>query len=279
MKASEPSAAATVAGAAVLVVAVAGLDWASGTELRVFPLYFLPVLAVSLRLGRWPGLATACACALAWQVSNGLAGMRGSRPIVAVANLFAMAAAFAAVALLGATQRRWLERERALSRTDVLTGLLNGRGFYEAAATEMARAARYQRPLTLAHVDLDDFEATNARFGRAAGDAVLVGAARTLRRATRSSDLVARLGGDEFVVLFPEAGRDAAEAALHKLHARLRETKTPDGAPLRASIGAVSFPQPPADVETLVHAADAVTHEVKSAGKDALRCVSRSEPA
>jgi len=279
MKPGEPSVAATVVGSAVLVLAIAWLDYATGIELRVFPLYFLPVLAVSLRLGQGPGLAAACACALTWQASNGLAGMRGSRPMVAVANLFAMAAAFAAVALLGAAQRRALERERALSRTDLLTGLLNGRGFYEAAATEIARSARYQRPLTIAYVDLDDFKVTNDRFGHAAGDALLVGAARTLRRATRSSDLVARLGGDEFVVLFPETGRDAAEAALHKLHARLRETKTPDGVGLRTSIGAAAFPRPPADAEALIRAADALMYEVKVAGKDAVRCVSQADPA
>ena len=61
----EPPAAFVLAGSAVLVAAVACVDYVTGVELRVFPLYFLPVLAVSLRLGRWPGLATAGAGALA----------------------------------------------------------------------------------------------------------------------------------------------------------------------------------------------------------------------
>ncbi len=133
-KAGGPSVAVTLATSAVLVLAVALVDYATGTELRVFPLYFLPILAVSLRLGRWPGLGTAVACALAWGLSNRLAGMRGSRPAIGLANLLVMAIAFAAIALLGAAQREWLRRERAISRTDSLTGLLNGRGFYEAAA-------------------------------------------------------------------------------------------------------------------------------------------------
>ena len=170
----EPPAAAVLAGSAVLVLAVAYVDYATGIELRVFPLYFLPVLVVSLRLGRWPGLGTAAACALAWELSNHLAGMRGSRPAIVVANLVVMAIAFGSVALLGAAQRDWLRRERALSRTDGLTGLLNGRGFYEAAAVELARSTRYRHPLTLAYVDLDDFKAVNDRFGHARGDAVLV---------------------------------------------------------------------------------------------------------
>ena len=276
-KAWEPSAITTLVGAVLLLLAVAYVDYATGTELRVFPLYFVPVLAVSLRLGRWPGLGTAAACAAAWELSNHMAGMRGSRPSIGVANLLLMVIAFGAIALLGAAQRDWLLRERAVSRTDSLTGLLNGRGFYEAAAVELARSARYRHPLTLAYVDLDDFKVTNDRFGHARGDAVLVAVARALRRACRSTDLVGRLGGDEFAVLFPETGRDAAEAALVKLRSRVQEAASQDGPPLTASVGSVSFAKPPAEVEVLVHEADRAMYAAKAGGKDSLRCVSYGE--
>jgi diguanylate cyclase (GGDEF)-like protein len=267
----------TLAGAAVLVLAVAAVDYATGTELRVFPLYFLPVLVVSLRVGRGAGLGTAAVCALAWALSNHLAGMKGSRSVVDAANLGVMAIAFASIAVLGARQRESLRRERAISRTDGLTGLLNGRGFYEAAAVELARSARYRHPLTVAYVDLDDFKEVNDRFGHARGDAVLVAVARALRRGCRSTDLVGRLGGDEFVVLFPETGRDAAEAALVKLRPRLQEAGSHDGSRVTMSIGSVSFAKPPADVEALVHEADTVMYAVKAEGKDSLRCLSYGE--
>jgi diguanylate cyclase (GGDEF)-like protein len=188
-----------------------------------------------------------------------------------------MAVAFGVVALLGAAQRDWLRRERALSRTDGLTGLLNGRGFYEAAAVELARSSRYRHPLTIAYVDLDDFKAVNDRFGHARGDAVLVAVARALRRACRSTDLVGRLGGDEFVVLFPETGREAAEAALVKLRSRVQDAGSQDGATVTASVGSVSFAQAPTDVEVLVHEADTAMYAVKASGKNALRCLSYGE--
>jgi diguanylate cyclase (GGDEF)-like protein len=276
-KAWEPSAITTLVGAVLLLLAVAYVDYATGTELRVFPLYFVPVLAVSLRLGRWPGLGTAVACAAAWELSNHMAGMRGSRPSIGVANLLLMVIAFGAIALLGAAQRDWLLRERAVSRTDSLTGLLNGRGFYEAAAVELARSARYRHPLTLAYVDLDDFKVINDRSGHARGDAVLVAVARALRRACRSTDVVGRLGGDEFVVLFPETGRDAAEAALVKLRTRVQEAGSQDGSPVTASIGSVSFAKPPAEVEVLVHEADTVMYAAKASGRGSLRCVAYGE--
>ena len=276
-KAWEPSAITTLVGAVLLLLAVAYVDYATGTELRVFPLYFVPVLAVSLRLGRWPGLGTAVACAAAWELSNHMAGMRGSRPSIGVANLLLMVIAFGAIALLGAAQRDWLLRERAVSRTDSLTGLLNGRGFYEAAAVELARSSRYRHPLTIAYVDLDDFKAVNDRFGHARGDAVLVAVARALRRACRSTDLVGRLGGDEFVVLFPETGREAAEAALVKLRSRVQEAGSQDGATVTASVGSVSFAKAPADVEVLVREADTAMYAAKAGGKNLLRCVAYGE--
>jgi diguanylate cyclase (GGDEF)-like protein len=265
----EPPAAVVLAVSAVLVVAVAGVDFATGTELRVFPLYFLPVLAVSLRLGRWSGLGTAAACALAWELSNHLAGMRGSRPAIDLANLVVMAIALASVALLAAAQRDW----RAISRADGLTGLLNGRGFYEAAAIELARSTRYCHPVTLAYVDLDDFKSINDRFGHSRGDDVLVAVARALRKACRSTDIVGRVGGDEFVVLFPETGREAAETALLKLRSLIEDVASQHGSRVTTSVGSVSFAKPPADVEALVHEADTVMYAVKAGGKNALRCV------
>jgi diguanylate cyclase (GGDEF)-like protein len=267
----------TLSLAAVAVLLIAYVDYVTGVELRVFPLYFLPVLVVSLRLGRWPGLATAAACAAAWDLARRLPGLHGSQSAIDIANLFVMAIAFAVVALLGAAQRGWLERERALSRTDGLTGLLNGRGFYEAAAVELARSSRYRHPLTVAYVDLDDFKEVNDRYGHTRGDAVLVAVARAMRRACRSTDLVGRLGGDEFVILFPETGREAAEPALVKLRSRVQEVARADGHAVTVSVGSVSFADPPGDVEVLVHEADRAMYAAKGGGKDALRCVSYGE--
>jgi diguanylate cyclase (GGDEF)-like protein len=131
----------------------------------------------------------------------------------------------------------------------------------------------------VAYVDLDDFKAVNDRLGHARGDALLVAAARALRRACRSTDLVARVGGDEFVVLLPETGREAAEAALPKLRARVKEAAEELGARVTASVGSVSFARPPADVETLVHEADQAMYRVKEGGKDSMRCFEADDEA
>ena len=48
--------------------------------------------------------------------------------------------------------------------------------------------------------DVDKFKYVNDTYGHAAGDALLVGIAKTMKKTFRTSDILIRLGGDEFVV-------------------------------------------------------------------------------
>jgi diguanylate cyclase (GGDEF)-like protein len=267
-------------GSALLaLLAVGWIDYATGIELHVFPLYFLLLTVVSLRLGRRAAFVFTPLCTLTWLVSNLYAGMASTQPLLLVANALIMLFAFVFVAVLATSAHRSLERERVLSRTDSLTGLPNGRGFYEAAEAELARAARYHHALTVAYLDVDDFKRVNDELGHSRGDELLVTVGRALRQACRASDVVGRLGGDEFVILYPETGRAAAETALQNLRASVaRELGSLAGRHLTVSIGAVSFATPPADIDTLVRHADAVMYEVKSSGKNGLCSVADGDP-
>lgn len=89
------------------------------------------------------------------------------------------------------------------SRFDALTGLTNRRGIDERIADELARAERYDHPLSLLLLDLDDFKHVNDRDGHAAGDDALRAAAQVIRESLRSIDIPARYGGEEFLVILP----------------------------------------------------------------------------
>lgn len=117
-------------------------------------------------------------------------------------------------------QSRWIQEH---ARTDTLTGLANRRSFLESLEGEIARAARYQRDLSVAILDLKDFREVNAEYGHATGDAMLRAVARCLASNLRSTDLAARIGGDEFAIVFTETPRTEAMIALARLESRLAD--------------------------------------------------------
>jgi len=88
--------------------------------------------------------------------------------------------------------------------TDGLTGLCNHRRFRERLYEEVVRAQRYNLPLTLLMIDIDDFKAFNDDYGQLVGDELLRIVARLLQAGLRHSiDLAARYGGEEFAVMLP----------------------------------------------------------------------------
>jgi diguanylate cyclase (GGDEF)-like protein len=254
-------------------VMIASVDYFTGVELRVYPLYYAPISLVAWYRGRSSVLIAAPLCALVWFGSNFLAGLRFSHPDLWVANTLVQGASFAVVGLLINTLRASLAREREVSRTDPLTSLRNSRAFYEEASRMLASCRRHRRPITLAYIDLDNFKAVNDTLGHEAGDELLRRIADQLHAAIRPSDLLARLGGDEFALLLPEVGPPEAAVTLERLQSSLTGTRASISGPATMSIGAVSFVSVPDDVEQMIRRADAGMYEAKTTGKNRIHLV------
>lgn len=252
-----------------LGIALVGVvDYLSGVELRVYPLYYAPVSIAAWRLGRLPSAVTAILCTVSWAASNYAAGLRYSSPAVWTFNLVMQAFSFAAIGLLIASLRLSLAHERELSRTDDLTSLLNARAFHEEAGRILDLSRRKRHPVAVGYIDLDEFKSLNDALGHEAGNQVLRDVATVLRKAMRASDLTARVGGDEFAVFLPETNPDEARAVLERLAGRLTETLSRAPRLVTASIGGVAFLRVPASVEAMVHAADARMYAAKAAGRN-----------
>jgi diguanylate cyclase (GGDEF)-like protein len=186
---------------------------------------------------------------------------------IALAAALALAAAAATAAfLVGRRARREAARLRAVTAqalTDPLTGVLNRRGFMNAAEREIARARRYQRPVALAYVDVRGLKAVNDSEGHFAGDELLREAASLLTESARAEDAVGRMGGDELALLLGEqSGDDAAIVA-----ARIRAQVPARRAALRLrgrwdlTIGTAAYPSDGETVEQLLAAADRHLYE------------------
>ncbi|MGH7532053.1 MAG: GGDEF domain-containing protein [Gemmatimonadales bacterium] len=244
------------------------LDYYTGVELRVYPLYYGPIALLAWHRRRTGAVMATVLSGAAWVVANALAGQRYSTDVIAVSNTITQSASFLVVGLLIATLRDALSRERALSRTDPLTSMLNTRAFHDDAVRALAACRRASRPVTVACIDLDAFKAVNDQFGHQAGDDLLRSVASRLVGSIRPSDVAARVGGDEFVVLFPDIGTREAALTMERLRAALTSEPAPGIRPVKCSIGAVTYLRPPEQVAEMVHRADAQLYAAKAAGKD-----------
>ena len=139
-------------------------------------------------------------------------------------QLLEVVASHLAIALSNLASQEIL-REQAIR--DPLTGLFNRHYFNSIIASELSRADRYDRPMSLMMIDIDGFRAVNNEFGHLKGDDVLREIARMLERSVRSADRVIRYGGDEFLVLMPETnGRGDVGVVAERLRAGIK--KIPD---------------------------------------------------
>lgn len=253
----------------VMVTVLIGIvDYASGIEASVAPLYLVPVLVSAWSLGQGPGLAFSFIESLTLVFSNWLAGQAYSSAWMLVWNIVLRGTAYVIVASLAATFRRQVRQAEQLALTDFLTGAWNRRAFYQSVAKEIARLERCGGPFSLAYIDLDDFKIINDRFGHEKGDKVLRTLVDVCNANLRGSDLVGRLGGDEFVLLLAETDATMLRKMLPRL---VDKIKSGLGNRVSLSVGAVTCTRSPEDVEAIIRHADDLMYEVKHATKNDIR--------
>jgi diguanylate cyclase (GGDEF)-like protein len=154
---------------------------------------------------------------------------------------------------------------------DALTEVHNRRYFLLRLEDEFRRAQRYDNPLALVLVDLDQFRGINESFGHLVGDGVLRAVAQCLVAAVRETDTVARTGGDEFACILPQTHLAGALTVAERIRRDVAALRTGPGADvlLTASVGVGSHPavhvQTP---EELIGAADGCLARAKREGRN-----------
>ena len=162
-------------------------------------------------------------------------------------------------------------RYRELSIVDDLTQLYNSRHFYFQIKTELDRSNRYEQPLTLLLLDLDNFKAFNDAYGHVEGDQVLLRLGQVVKRCLRHTDSAYRYGGEEFTILLPmTTSADGAVTAERIRTEFKKETFSPaPGQDVHetVSIGLAQY-KPHEDMKAFVHRVDQLMYQGKKNGKD-----------
>ncbi|GAA4830682.1 hypothetical protein GCM10025787_07070 [Saccharopolyspora rosea] len=145
-----------------------------------------------------------------------------------------------------------------LALHDPLTGLANRALLSDRLEQGLQQLERGDAVLAVVLVDLDRLKPVNDRYGHAAGDQLLIAAARELQLAVRAGDTVARLGGDEFVVVSMLADENAAHALRDRVERRLNTEAVVHGTSVRlsASVGHAVTADPQDSPERLLDVAD-----------------------
>jgi diguanylate cyclase (GGDEF)-like protein len=180
--------------------------------------------------------------------------------------LYVVGAAFIVLIL---TKDRTVGLYKAAASTDPLTGLLNRRGFFEAAGRIMAGNKSGTKPISVLAFDLDHFKTINDRFGHNMGDTMLTLFATVVRTTMRGDDVIGRIGGEEFVAVLSGTLAEAAIAAERVRAAFAAATLAPDSPqiPATVSIG-VACSVPVIAIETLIARADSALYCAKANGRN-----------
>ncbi len=167
----------------------------------------------------------------------------------------------------------------ALATTDPQTHLFNRQATVGVLETEIERANRYQRPISVAMFDIDHFKRVNDTHGHAIGDDVLRHVASVLKDNVRSVDSLGRYGGEEFLLVMPETDVDGGMATAENLRRILGRTPvtvvTATGElvfNVAISAGVTGYSgERSLDVDQLLREADSALYGAKESGRDQIQ--------
>ena len=120
-------------------------------------------------------------------------------------------------------REQMLEKLQKLAITDGLTTLYNSRHFYNQLEIEVVRANRYNHPLALMLLDIDNFKKYNDTYGHLKGDKVLVRIGQVIKSCLRTIDTAYRYGGEEFTIILPDTSGKEAKTVAQRIRTAVKD--------------------------------------------------------
>ncbi|MCX7761068.1 MAG: GGDEF domain-containing protein [Hydrogenothermaceae bacterium] len=117
-----------------------------------------------------------------------------------------------------------IDISQSTSFIDNLTESYNKNVFNLIFFQEVKRAQRYEFPLSIMMIDIDNFKKINDTYGHLVGDEVLKELSRVIRKSIRKTDYLFRFGGEEFLILLPHTSIENAFKVGEKIRKKVEET-------------------------------------------------------
>ena len=162
---------------------------------------------------------------------------------------------------------------------DLLTGLVNRRGFERQLFQAMESQETENAEHVFCYLDLDQFKIINDTCGHIAGDELLRQISQLLKTHIRNHDVLARLGGDEFGILMEHCNIENAKQLAQKLIDRVSQHRFLwEGKPfaISVSIGMVPMSDSISNTNDLLRFADIACYAAKDAGRNCFRTYTES---
>lgn len=198
----------------------------------------------------------------------GVAGFRGAALSTQDRNALGAAAALMAIAVRNV--QLFLDT-RELSLRDGLTNCFNRAHAITTLDSELRRARRAGRPLSILMFDIDHFKSINDELGHLRGDELLKLVSTHLSQVVRSTDVRCRYGGDEFLVILPDTPAIGAEQVAEVIRREISALRIAAGSQSRStsiSIGVASAQPSDRTPEALIERADAALYDAKRSGRN-----------
>lgn len=162
-----------------------------------------------------------------------------------------------------------------LARTDTLTGVDNRRSFIDTAEEEFIRSRRFNHPMSVLMIDIDQFKHINDTHNHAAGDEVLKSFAMTICCALRKVDHFGRIGGDEFSAILIETSIGQAMDTAERIRRIVESGEVQFGDKtirITASLGIAEIESGDDGFANTLARADMAMYQAKKAGRNCIKC-------
>jgi len=109
------------------------------------------------------------------------------------------------------------------SLTDAETGMPNRRALSQNLESQVSRSRRYQNPLTILIMRMDNLPEFMAQHGTDSAKPLLVATRNVLNDQLRWADIIGRMDENEFLLILPETHLDATGPMIDLIRKRLDE--------------------------------------------------------